>query len=535
MTTNDFSAHDAQNSLQGQNDGLFSRDVQVLGTIGTSFISDVLKVQRNDSIHAIKILNEGASQDPDLVEMFLKNARYNQSLNEFTSVKIEEIVEGKRPFYVMSNVAESNLKDVIRQHSPLDGQWLFSLLLPISKMLDTIHHGNAIHGNIKPSNLLIQADAKHEKFLLTDYLEPSLSSTSATITGAGPYCAPEFRTGMPISNRSDVYSLAAVAYEAMTGYLPHGPYQDHDGNFHVWRTGNEIRDPRLLNPFISPALSKLLLASLSTNAIERPNSCPVFVEEALRSYEAPKASVVAPKEIPVEENPPVPMLLIVAGVFLSILLLFGAYKVISSMFSSSPNSKDSNAQTTIPNETPISPSTDPEGPRDVTDANRNFLSTLSIEQQNCSIQETEKRWTLSISTLHCPYADPVAATDPSDLWYANFKTIPDLNASYEGTAQTILTNALKAGGTKVDNDGSSLPCAVNPNETGKWDGRAIRGDANSAGGYGKFTCVSVPIPKIIWTDEEKHSIGEATFENKSLADLTQWWSTKSGPAKVGNI
>lgn len=536
METNDFGARDAQNSIQAQNAGLFSHDVTILGTIGSSFVSDVLKVQRYDSVHAIKILNPGAAQDSELVQRFLINARYNQSLSDFTNLRIEEIVEGPRPFYVMGTVAESNLKEVIRLHAPLDAHWLFSLLVPIAKSLDTIHQRNIIHGNIKPSNLLVKVNDNQESFVLCDYLEPSLSSTSATITGAGPYCAPEFRNGNPVSNRSDVYSLAAVVYEALTGFLPNGPYQSDDGKFHVWRGDSAIRDPHSLNPNISVALSDLLMKALSTQSIERPNSCLTFVEEALRVCDVPGVSVVAPKEQYVDtkdkDNAPVPMLLIAGGVFLAILILFGAFKLIGSAFDSGGKTETTKTTSSKTANSSVTSSSDPNEKRKAIQADKDFLLTLSQDQQHCTIGPNVKRWSLSLSTLHCPF-DPVGETDPTDLWYGNFTNIDDLNSSYEGTAQTLLTDMAKEGGSKKDNNGESLPCTLNPNETGTWDARAIKGDPNSPGAYGKFTCVTIPVPKIIWTDEEKKAIGEATFKGKDMALLTEWWRTKSGPATKG--
>lgn len=296
MAQSDSERHNAHDSSQAQISGLFSRDVTILSSMGSSFVSDVLKVQKNNQNAAIKILNSGAAQDSELTQRFLTNARYNQSLNDFTGVHIEEIVEGPRPFYVMTDVYESNLKEVIRLHFPLDPHWLLNLMLPVAKTLDTIHQRNIIHGNIKPSNILIRANTDQESFVISDFLEPSLSSTSATITGAGPYSAPEFRNGMPISNRSDIYSLAAVIYEALSGSLPNGPQFGDDGQLHVWRANSVTRDLHSLNPNISPALSDVIMRALSPQSISRQDTCSAFIEEALRSTDTPSIPITAPLE-----------------------------------------------------------------------------------------------------------------------------------------------------------------------------------------------------------------------------------------------
>ena len=478
MAQSDFEAHNAHDSSQAQMSGLFSRDVTILSSCGSSFVSDVLKVQKNNQNAAIKILNSGAAQDPELTQRFLTNARYNQSLNDFTGVHIEEIVEGQRPFYVMTDVFESNLKEVIRLHHPLDPNWLLNLMLPVAKTLDTIHQRNIIHANIKPSNILIRATAEQESFVLSDYIEPSLSSTSATITGAGPYCAPEFRNGMPVSNRSDIYSLAAVIYEALSGSLPNGPQFSEDGKFHVWRGNASMRDLHTMNPKISPALSDVVMRALSPQSINRHDTCSAFIEEAIRVTDAPIISVSAPLEkADVEkENAPVPMLLIVLGVFAAIIVAFLLFKFVGNLFISD-DTKGKTSTSTSQVVVSSSPTTQSDGKRNVTQADKDFLATLPSDQQVCTIGPIAKHWPLSVSTLHCK------SPDTSDLWYGNFTSKENLDASYEATAVTILNAMKEAGGSKVDTPGKSVPCANTPNETGEWDAR----DANGVGGHGKFT------------------------------------------------
>ena len=188
-------SRDSSDSAHSLSSGVFNAaGVQVKGSLGSSFISDVIRVERAGVDSAVKILTPGATRDPDLAARFLANARYNQGLNDFTGMRITEIVEsGPRPYYVMEKVAESSLLEIIKLHAPIDPRWLCTLLLPVARMLDTIHQRNILHANIKPSNILVSVENGEEKFILVDFLEPSLAATSATMTAAGVYAAPEFR------------------------------------------------------------------------------------------------------------------------------------------------------------------------------------------------------------------------------------------------------------------------------------------------------------------------------------------------------
>lgn len=286
--------------------GVFSAaGVQVLGPCGSSYISDVIKVERSGIKSAVKILTPGATSDPEIVSRFLTNARYNQGLGEFTGLKISEIVEnGPRPYYVMEKVAESSLLEIIRLHAPIDPLWLVRLLVPVASMLDTIHQRNLLHANIKPSNLLVTVENNEEKILLVDFLEPSLMATSATLTGAGIYAAPEFRAGNPVSNRADIYSLAAVMYEAFSGKVPRSAYRNPDGSFHVWRNGDKVTAINQLNSEIPRPVSDVIMNAISPQAVARPATATAMIADILRHLEQPRTRVKVGK---VEsEKSPVP-------------------------------------------------------------------------------------------------------------------------------------------------------------------------------------------------------------------------------------
>lgn len=491
--------------------GLFNAaGVQVKGSCGSSYISDVIRVERNGVESAVKILTPGATRDPEIVSRFLTNARYNQALNEFTQMPISEIVEtGPRPYYVMDRVAQSSLLEVIRLHAPIDPHWLSTLLLPVARMIDTIHQRNVLHANIKPSNLLVVVENGQEKFLLVDYLEPSLAAMSATITGAGIYAAPEFRMGTPVSNRSDIYSLASVLYESMSGKTPNGAYRNPDGTFHVWHGNEAPPELALVNPEIPRGVSEIVMSGVSPQAIARPATATVMVEDILRQLEAPRSRVKVAE--PIKEHAPVPMLLIGLGVFIATILLVAGFAWMRSVVSGD----DSSSSTTASSSATTSPST-----AIVTEQEQALYAMIPPDQQSCTADKStgeNKRWPLAIAILDCQ------SSDVSELAYGLFSVGEDAESTYIETVRLLEQGVTATGGSIATTLGNAAPCSATPNESGSW------GQQSNGVSRGRFTCISTPFPRMVWTDNSNAVIGDASLPNGTIEELVDWWVNKAGP------
>ena len=513
MTWSD-SSRDSSDSAQSLSSGVFNAaGVQVKGTCGSSFVTDVIRVDRAGVESAVKILTPGATRDPDLVSRFLTNARYNQSLNDFTGMRISEIVEtGPRPYYVMERVAESSLLEIIRLHAPIDPRWLATLLLPTARMLDTIHQRNILHANIKPSNILVVIENNEEKFLLVDFMEPSLAATSATLTGAGVYAAPEFRAGMPVSNRSDIFSLASVMYEALSGNVPTGAYKTADGLFHAWRPGDVARPLNQVNPEISRPVSEIIMNGIAPQAIARPASATAMVEDVLRTLEQPRTRVRVAE--PPAQHTPVPMLLITVGVFLAVMLLIGAFVFIKGAFTGSDS-----PPTTVASSSATTKSTSPPT-GEFTEAEIALSAKLPAGNQQCQPNRqvgNAKKWPIATAILDC------TAPEVTSLTYGLFGNSTDLDETYKSQAAFMGEAVVSGGGQIVAAKEGTTPCSTNPNESGEW------GTKTGSKNGGKFTCVSVPSPRIVWTERNSAIIGDAALTSGTVAELVTWWTIKSGP------
>ena len=103
---------------------------------------------------------------------------------------------------------------------PFDPERLRNLLRQLAEGLYTLHQAGKLHRDVKPSNVLV---TKGDRVVILDFglvVELSDVETNSGIAGTPAYMSPEQRSGSPLSESSDWYSVGVMLYEAITGELP---------------------------------------------------------------------------------------------------------------------------------------------------------------------------------------------------------------------------------------------------------------------------------------------------------------------------
>ena len=132
-----------------------------------------------------------------------------------------------RPFLVMEYIEGGDLKRQLVPDRPLDPARVRALIGPITRALVELHRNGILHRDLKPSNILMR-DGQTPK--LADFGIAVLGGSVGDMTrpglapGTPGYVAPEQQYGLKVDERCDQYSLAAVAYELLTGRRPLGPF-----------------------------------------------------------------------------------------------------------------------------------------------------------------------------------------------------------------------------------------------------------------------------------------------------------------------
>jgi len=182
------------------------------------------------------------------------------------------------PYLVMPFIPGGTLKDKLGK--PIYWREAIQLLMPIVDALVYAHSKGLIHRDVKPSNILISETGLP---LLTDFgiakvLEMEEGQLTLTATGVGmgtpEYMAPEQGLGKPVDGRADVYSLAVVLYEMITGNKPFSA--DTPLAVLMMHVNDPIPSTRKYNVRIPESLERVLYKALAKDAENRYQSMAEF-------------------------------------------------------------------------------------------------------------------------------------------------------------------------------------------------------------------------------------------------------------------
>lgn len=179
-----------------------------------------------------------------------------------------------------------SLRDLLDDRGTLTPGELVALLGPVAGALGALHAAGLVHGDLKPENLLL--DARGIPVVADVEGARPIGTAAGAVTGSAAYLAPEAATGGPVDPRADVFGLAVVAYEALTGRRPH---RGEPAEVLAAAAG-AVRRPLTSWPTVADRVALVVEAALSPDPAGRPDG-PADLVAAL-SRAVPAAEVRLP-------------------------------------------------------------------------------------------------------------------------------------------------------------------------------------------------------------------------------------------------
>ena len=180
--------------------------------------------QRLTRTVAVKLLHPGLVGDEEFLRRFRTEARLVAQLNHRHVLRVFDWgEEPDGPFLVGEYLAGGSLRDVYNRTGRLEIAQAVSIGIAASHGLAYAHRRGLVHRDIKPANLLFdeEGEVRIADFGLARALaEAAWTEPGGAVLGTARYASPEQASGMALDGRSDVYSLALVLYEAVTGHVP---------------------------------------------------------------------------------------------------------------------------------------------------------------------------------------------------------------------------------------------------------------------------------------------------------------------------
>jgi len=263
-------------------------DYELLSLLGSGGFGRVYRVRdlQLEREVALKVLNPELTQDVEVVERFRREAQLAARLNHPNIVNIFDIA-GRFGliWYTMELIDGPSLAQLVAREGPLPMDRVVRLLREALSALAHAHGSGLVHRDIKPENILIDAGGSVQ---ITDFgLALALRGKYGGATsqsGTPQYASPEQLLGERVDQRSDLYSLAAVAYFALLGTPPFPGLTTEQ--VLARQTTNQFPLPREQRDDVSEAFERVLDRALSSDVGSRFPSAAEFLQAVNRASEA---------------------------------------------------------------------------------------------------------------------------------------------------------------------------------------------------------------------------------------------------------
>src|SRR5215471_13557040 len=190
------------------------------GGSGRVYVADDVHLRRRV---AVKVLHGALADDAGFLRRFRSEAQLAASLHHPNIMAVYDWGEDGVPFMVLELLEGGSLRSMLDHGTRLSVAQAALVGRDVARALDYAHRRGIVHRDIKPANLLFD---EHGVVRIADFglaralAEASWTEPAGAVFGTARYASPEQAIGVQLDARSDLYSLALVLVESVTGHLP---------------------------------------------------------------------------------------------------------------------------------------------------------------------------------------------------------------------------------------------------------------------------------------------------------------------------
>ncbi|ORA07916.1 serine/threonine protein kinase, partial [Mycobacterium asiaticum DSM 44297] len=243
---------------------------------------------------AVKLMSESVSKDPVFRERMKREARIAGRLQEPHVVPIHDYgeIDGQL-FLEMRLVEGTDLDKLIAREGPLPPSRAIAIITQIASALDAAHAAGVMHRDVKPPNILVTRDdfAYLVDFGIASATTDEKITQLGTAVGTWKYMAPERFSNDQVTFRADIYALACVLYESLTGSAPY--QSDNAGVLISAHMNNPIPRPSAARTGTPRALDAVIARGMAKKPADRYPSAGGLALAAQQALSEPDQDQVA--------------------------------------------------------------------------------------------------------------------------------------------------------------------------------------------------------------------------------------------------
>lgn len=263
--------------------------ISLLGKGGMGAVYEARDTKKKRLV-ALKILSDDYSLDREYRTRFTREAYAAAELQEPHIIPIHDWGEIDGSLYIDMRLVRGETLRELLANGALDPQRAVNIVSQVAAALDDAHKTGLYHRDVKPENIIITGESDFAYLLdfgIAERVGEDHITKAGMTVGSMAYMAPERLNGDPTTAASDVYALACVLYEALTGDRPFGTMSmQHLVSAHL---NSEPPQPSRTNPRVSTAFDPVIERGMAKEPDERYGTAGALARAAGRALTATPA------------------------------------------------------------------------------------------------------------------------------------------------------------------------------------------------------------------------------------------------------